>query len=155
MPQVGGKYILNEIAPIFTQFQTTSEKINAELMLDSTLDTTGEYGVRLYFPFLYRWEYWLDQANANNDFYPNQQTKNWVPYGTTGNWVLRVYVELVQDDLAYTFDDKIIIKDLIKSSSLIFPIISLAKKYAFTNSSKITFNTFHFVIIFYIFYRIA
>jgi hypothetical protein len=65
----------------------------------------------LYFPFLYRWEYWLDQANANNDFYPNQQTKNWVPYGTTGNWVLRVYVELVQDDLAYTYDDQIIIKD--------------------------------------------
>jgi hypothetical protein len=111
VPQVLGKYILNEVAPIFSQFQTTSNKRDGILVLDPSVDILGEYGVKLYFPFLYRWEYWLNQANADNDFYPNDQTKDWVPYGNTGNWKLRIYIELIQDSLSYTYKDLITIKD--------------------------------------------
>lgn len=110
IPQVSGKYILNETIPIYSILPNTSEKKNAILILDSSLDTPTEYGVKIYFPFIYRWEYWLQQTNANNDFYPNQN-KDWFPYGNTGDWQLRLHLELNKDGLGYIYDDPIIIKD--------------------------------------------
>lgn len=111
IPQVGGKYILNEIAPMWTTFDTNSVKREAKLKLNATYDTTGEYGVEVYFPFLYRWEYWLEQLNADSDFYPNQQTKNYVPYGNTGSWGLQVRFELLRDGVLWWHDYNVRIKD--------------------------------------------
>jgi len=127
VPMVGGKYILNLTSPIFTQFQTTSKKINGLLELDSAFDGMGVYGVKLVFPFLYRWEYWLSQLNADSDFYPNNQTRNWVPYGNTTDWNLRLKLELIKDDLSYTYFDDIIIKDY-DSDSNIFQQIDLIRE---------------------------
>ena len=110
IPQVSGKYILNESINIYSIFPTTSEKRNALLILDPTIDTPTEYGIKIYFPFLYRWEYWLQQINANNDFYPNQN-KNWFPYGNTGDWQLRLHLELNKNGLGYIYDDPIEIKN--------------------------------------------
>jgi hypothetical protein len=56
---------------------------------------------------LYRWEYWLPQNNADADFYPNDQTKNWYPYNSTPNWSVRLHVELVKDGLAYIFNNDV------------------------------------------------
>jgi hypothetical protein len=127
VPMVGGKYILNLSTPIFTQFQTTSQKINGLLELDSTFDGMGVYGVKIYFPFLYDWRYWLAQLNADSDFFPSNQTKNWVPYGNTGNWNLRLKLELVQNELLYTYTDDIIIKDY-DSDANIFQQIDLIRE---------------------------
>jgi len=127
VPMVGGKYILNLSTPIFTQFQTTSQKINGLLELDSTFDGMGVYGVKIYFPFLYDWRYWLAQLNADSDFFPSNQTKNWVPYGNTGNWNLRLKLELVKNELLYTYTDDIIIKDY-DSDPNIFQEIDLIRE---------------------------
>lgn len=111
VPMVGGKHILNLSQPVFSQFPTTSAKRICELMLEPTIDTLTQYGVRIYMPFLYRWETWIAQPNANADFYPFDQTKNWLPYGTTGDWVLRMSIDFVRDGLLYDFTDEIVIKN--------------------------------------------
>ena len=127
VPMVAGKYILNLSTPIFTDFQTTSQKINGLLELDSTFDSIGVYGVKIYFPFLYNWRYWLAQLNADADFYPNDQTQNWVPYGNTGNWNLRVKLELIKSGLSFVYTDDIIIKDY-DSDPNIFQEIELIRE---------------------------
>ena len=111
IPVVSGKYILNEVAPVINILPTTSEKREATLLLEPTIDTPTEYGVKIYYPFLYRWEYWLAQLNASADFYPNQQTKDYYPYDTTGDWTIRLHLEKVVNNLAYTFDDNLTIKN--------------------------------------------
>lgn len=127
VPMVAGKYILNLSTPIFTDFQTTSQKINGLLELDSAFDGMGVYGVKIYFPFLYNWRYWLAQLNADSDFYPNDQTQNWVPYGNTGNWNLRVKLELIKSGLSFVYTDDIIIKDY-DSDPNIFQEIELIRE---------------------------
>lgn len=110
VPMVGGKYILNEIQPVNSALPTTSAKRECILTLDPLIDEVDKYGVRIYFPFLFHWETWIQQLNANVDFYPNEQTKNWLPYGTTADWSLRIRLELVRDGLQYVFNDPIVIK---------------------------------------------
>lgn len=127
VPMVAGKYILNLSTPIFTDFQTTSQKINGLLELDSAFDGMGVYGVKIYFPFLYNWRYWLAQLNADADFYPNDQTQNWVPYGNTGNWNLRVKLELIKSGLSFVYTDDIIIKNY-DSDPNIFQEIELIRE---------------------------
>ena len=111
VPFVSDKYILNLNTPVISILPNTSEKRIAQLILEPSLDNLTQYGVKVYFPFLYRWEYWLQQLNANADFYPNEQTKNFYPYGNTGDWVLRIHIEYVKDNLAYVYDDEVTIKD--------------------------------------------
>jgi hypothetical protein len=111
IPQVAGKYIIGLTSPVFNQFQTTSVKRNAFLELDPTNDTITEYGVKIYFPFLYRWEYWLPQINADADFFPNNQTRNWVPYGNQTPWSLRLNLQLVKENLAFIYTDTLRIND--------------------------------------------
>lgn len=107
VPQVLGKYILGLTTPVFNQFQTTSVKRNAFLELDPSNDTITEYGVKIYFPFLYRWEYWLPQINADADFFPNNQTRNWVPYGNQTPWSLRLNLQLIKENLAFIYTDSL------------------------------------------------
>ena len=110
IPQISGVYQLNETAPVISILPNTSVKLEAKLYVDDSIVAPEYYGVRIYYPFLYRWETWLDQPNAANDFYPNKN-KNWYPYGNTGDWSLELSVELDMDELLYTFKDDLIIKD--------------------------------------------
>lgn len=111
VPYSGGQHLLNLTIPVQTQLPTTSVKRDASLFLYPSINTGSQYGINLYFPFLYRWEYWLNQSNADADFYPNLQTKNWYPYDSTGDWTVRLHVELIKDGLAYVFDDNVTIKN--------------------------------------------
>jgi hypothetical protein len=112
IPIVGGKHVLNMSQSVLSSLPTTSQKRDALLVLDSTYDDfeSNLYGVRLAFPYLYRWETWLQQLNANNDFYPNKN-KNWLQYGTTGAWVLQLNIELIKNDLQYVFNQDLQIRD--------------------------------------------
>lgn len=110
IPQVGGIYILNQAQVVQNTLPTTSEKRVASLILEPSLDTLTEYGIKVYFPFLLRWEYWLQQLNADADFYPNEQTKNWFNYNNLGAWELRLNIELIRDGLAYVFTDVVLDK---------------------------------------------
>jgi len=105
VPQVGGIYILNQTQTVQNTLPITSGKRVASLILEPSLDTLTEYGIKVYFPFLLRWEYWLQQLNADADFYPNEQTKNWFNYNDLGDWELRLNIELVKDGLGYIFTD--------------------------------------------------
>jgi hypothetical protein len=137
VPMVGGKYILNQTQTVQNTLPTTSEKRVASLVLEPSIDTLTHYGIKVYFPFLLRWEYWLQQLNANADFYPNNQTKNWVPYGNTGDWTIRLNIELVKDGLAYVFEDTIIDKDY-DSDPLIVQNIQLYIDSTNTNVQVVT-----------------
>lgn len=58
------------------------------------IDIAGKYGIQLNYGYLSRWEYWLEQANANDDFFDILQSfdgknKDWQHYNT-GNWFLRL-----------------------------------------------------------------
>ena len=110
VPQVGGVYILNQTQTVQNTLPTTSEKRVASLILEPSLDTTLQYGVKVYFPFLLRWEYWLQQLNADVDFYPNEQTKNWFNYNDLGDWQLRLNINLIKDGLSYIFTDVVLDK---------------------------------------------
>lgn len=105
-----GAYILNETQAVNTALPTTSVKRQVELVRDTSIDIASAYGVRLYYPYIYRWEYWIELLNANSDFYPDEQTRNWLPYGTTGNWVLQLFFENDRNGDAYANQYQIGIK---------------------------------------------
>ena len=121
IPQTGplDAYVLNLTAPINTELPTTSNKIEAILINDNSINTPTEYGVRLYYPYLYNWRYWIAQANADGDFYPDQQTQNWVPYGTTGTWGLRTFVEYNLNGSAYRYTDDLTILDYDSDANIV------------------------------------
>ena len=105
-----GRYLLNESATIVTTLPTTSQKRDAKLNLFPSIDAGINYGVSFYFPFLLRWEYWLQQTNASPDFYPNQ-SKNWYPYDNTGTWEVRLELDLQESGLSHLYNAPIDIKD--------------------------------------------
>ena len=103
-----GQLLLNETQSIVTILPTTSVKQDALLKLDPSVDNSpSEYGVSIYYPFVLNWRYWLSQANANVDFYPNQ-TQNWEQYDNLADWVLRIKLSLIDDGLAYTHSNEFI-----------------------------------------------
>ena len=105
-----GRYLLNETQNIVSTLPNNSEKRNAKLKLRSALDVANEYGVEIYFPFLLRWEYWLEQLNANVDFYPTQN-RNWEQYDNQPNWNLRLKLSLVKNGLAFIHTNQFINKN--------------------------------------------
>lgn len=105
-----GRYLLDESQAIITTLPANSAKLNALLKLTGNEFAPDEYGVSIYYPFLLRWEYWLQQQNANVDFYPNQN-KNWFPYDNTGDWTVRLRLQLVEDNLAYEATESVDIND--------------------------------------------
>ena len=81
-----GRLLLPATQVVNPQLPSTSEKVESILEYHTPLDTIKTYGVYLYYPFLNNWRYWLSQPNASVDFFPNDQTRNWVPYDSTGLW---------------------------------------------------------------------
>ena len=105
-----GIYLLNETAATVSTLPATSEKLNAFLVLDASLDTLTEYGVKIYCPWLLNWQYWLAQNNANVDFYPTQN-KNWEQYDNLPNWIIQTELNLIKEGLAFTHTNQITIRD--------------------------------------------
>lgn len=101
-----GRYLLNESQTIVTTLPTTSVKRVSTLQLLPSINTLTQYGIRAYYPFLLRWEYWLEQLNANTDFYPDQN-KNWFPYDNTGDWSVRLQSRVVKNGLSFIHNDNI------------------------------------------------
>jgi len=111
VPKVGGYYPVNQSQSVITTLPSTSEKLTAQLERDSYIDTITHYGMRIYLPFFYSWEYWIAQPNANAFFFPNKQTRNWYPYGTEANWRLQLRVTVDINELDYIYSEFIDIKD--------------------------------------------
>jgi hypothetical protein len=111
IPVIDGIYPIDMEIPVISTLPNTSEKLTAVLKRKTSIDEADKYGMSILFPFLYRWEYWLEQMNADADFYPNEKTKNWVPFGNTGDWKLNVRLDLLQDGLANYFQQDIVIRN--------------------------------------------
>ena len=129
IPFVGGVYqmsIAAQSVPVQSQLPTTSEKRTAFITLDGTYDTMTHYGVRMYFPFLLRWEYWLQQLNANVIFYPDQN-KNWQNYQSVTNWELQIKIRLTSPNSNYVFYDTVLDKDYNKNDGNLIQDIQLER----------------------------
>ncbi len=129
MPFVGGVYQINQATQtqsLLPQLPTTSEKRNAFLKLDGVYDTATEYGVRIYFPFLLRWEYWLQQLNANLVFYPNLN-KDWYAYQSIVNWELQLKLRVTTPTTNYVFFDTVVDKAYNKNDGNLIQDIELER----------------------------
>ena len=100
IPIQNGVMPIDVSAQINATLPTTSVKRNARFWRKNSIDTGSQYGMQLHFPFLIRWEYWLQQANASGDFFPNQN-KDWLNYENVGDWSVRVKIESIQNGLSF------------------------------------------------------
>jgi hypothetical protein len=103
-----GIYLVDQTITVEPQLPTTSVKRDAILKRDSTIDSLTQFGLSIYYPVVLDWKYWIEQLNASVDFYPNQN-KNWQQYSGSGDWVVRMELELIQDGLAFTHSDQMAI----------------------------------------------
>lgn len=102
-----GVTLVDEQLMVNPQLPTTSNKREAFLERNTSIDTSEEYGLRVYYPFILDWRYWIQQQNADVSFYPNQN-KNWQNYSENGNWSLFFELDLIKDGLSYTKEIKVI-----------------------------------------------
>jgi hypothetical protein len=72
-------------------------------------DDENVYGVQVTYPFLSRWEYWLSQLNASNDFFGNKN-RNWRTYQNT-DWKIENVLALSTDAGQYQNPFVIAIRD--------------------------------------------
>lgn len=98
IPFVNDQMVLTLESPVLTELPTTSKKRVAKLTNDDTISLPKFYGVKLYFPFIYRWETWIAQINANADFFPDKQVRNYVPFGNQDDWKLRLVIDNVRTE---------------------------------------------------------
>lgn len=103
-----GVYLIDESVTVNPSLPTTSAKRDSILTREPGIDTLTQFGVSIYYPFILDWRYWITQLNASTDFYPTQN-KNWKQYSGSGDWVVRMEVELIQDGLAFTHSDEVAI----------------------------------------------
>ena len=101
-----GKYLLNEVATINTDLQTTSLKRDATIVLTGNGSAT-QYEVAVYYPFLLNWRYWIPLLGVSTDFAPNEN-QNWEQYDNLGNWEIRMLIELNDNNLAFIHSDTIV-----------------------------------------------
>jgi hypothetical protein len=145
VPKVGGYYPVNQSQSVITTLPTTSAKLTAQLERDAYVDTITHYGMRIYLPFFYNWEYWIAQPNANAFFYPNKQTRNWVPYGTETDWKLQLRVTVDINELDHIYSENIVIKDYDSdpniNQSMFLQVVSTAQ-----NVGVIVEGELHYVV---------
>lgn len=111
VPKVGGYYPINQSQTVITTLPTPSKKREARLARYTSIDTVTHYGLSINFPFYYSWEYWINQPNAAAAFFPNDQTRDWVPYGTLTNWDLQLRITADINSLDHIYSENIVIKD--------------------------------------------
>jgi len=101
-----GIYLANQTLTVNPLLPNTSVKRDANFNRFDAIDNLTHYGVSIYYPIVLRWEYWLEQLNANVDFYPNNN-KNWQQFSDLGDWIVRLEIELIRDGLSYVYSKEI------------------------------------------------
>ena len=92
-PFVGGIYLFAQTINRGFGLPPTSQSNIIRLERNSLIDTPTLYGMKLDYGFLSRWEYWLAQSSADNDFYDvnlpnNGKNKDWQRYSADPDWQL-------------------------------------------------------------------
>lgn len=99
---IAGQFQPNITIPRNFNLPPTSDRNEVTLKRLPSADVAGKYGLQLCYGFLSRWEYWLEQANANSDFFDITQphdgkNKNWQRITTVTDWDIRFSLFTVVD----------------------------------------------------------
>ena len=103
VPNIAGQFQPNFIIPRNFNLPPSSDRNVVTLSRMPTIDEPGKYGLQLCYGFLSRWEYWLQQLNADNDFFditePNDgKNKDWQHYSDTpDDWDIRFSLFTIVD----------------------------------------------------------
>lgn len=98
------QYFVPTYLDVTNNLPLTSKKKTAYL-IEKTPLTSGVIGLRLYYPFLLRWEYWINQQNVP-PFFVKEGTdnKNWFNYQETNpNWSVKIKVEIIRNGVVDYF----------------------------------------------------
>lgn len=92
---IAGRFQPNIIVQRGFNLPPLSDRNHISLTRNVALDTGGMYGITLEYGYLSRWEYWLEQANVDNDFFDitmsfNGRNKDWQRFSNSGNWIVRI-----------------------------------------------------------------
>lgn len=95
VPFVSGKYEVSSLTSRGFNLPPSTDRNWISLTRESSLDIPGLYALKLEYGFLSRWEYWLEQANADNAFFDallsfNGKNKDWQRFYLPPDWALRV-----------------------------------------------------------------
>lgn len=79
----------NQTQNVSNNLPTSSAKKQSYLYLKNI--TEGGVELRLYYPFLIRWEYWIKQLNATAPWIStNTNNRNWINYRTNGQLYIKI-----------------------------------------------------------------
>lgn len=121
---------------------TSSSKKSAYL-IEKTPLTLGVTELRLYFPFLIHWEYWIDQLNANTYFQKKDtDNKNWLNYQDSP-WEIKIKVEISRNGVADYFYQSFSFKKY--NDSIITSTIKLYEYPSMTQVSGLKKNTLMYI----------
>ncbi len=110
VPFISGQFQPNFNVSRGFNLPPTTDRNHISLKRNAVIDIAGKYGLTLEYGYLSRWEYWLEQANANEDFFDITQyafdglNRNWQRFSNSGNWRVRIayYTRLAGvDDFNY------------------------------------------------------
>ena len=107
IPFVGGTYQFNELIPRNFNLPPSSTFNDIQLRLTNT-PTPTDYGVKLDYAWLNRWEYWLQQTNADLHFFDlndpnNGLNKNWQIYALDPDWSPQFTILVEKDGISDFF----------------------------------------------------
>ena len=97
-PSVGfinGIFEINQAEQRGFNLPPTTDRNEIRLEREPANDALPLYGMKLSYGYLSRWEYWLEQSNADNDFFDlnepfNGRNKNWQRFSNSGDWIVRL-----------------------------------------------------------------
>lgn len=107
IPFVGGVYQFNELIPRNFNLPPDSTFNDLDLTLNG-IETLVDYGVELNYGWLNRWEYWLQQDNADLHFFDlnepnNGLNKNWQIYALDPDWSPQITILVEKDGVSDFF----------------------------------------------------
>ena len=105
-----GKQLFNLSVGQTNNLPTTSAKKTATFELYPSLDETTKYGVKLYYPYLNDWRYWVGLQGVNADFFGNQN-RDWQHYTDNPDWIIQTFVEIDNVNGAYVYYEDFGVKD--------------------------------------------
>ena len=96
VPFVGGQFQPNFIVPRGFNLPPLSNRNHISITREPSLDIAGKYALKIEYGYLSKWEYWLEQNNANNDFFNINEfafdglNRNWQRFSNNGDWKVRI-----------------------------------------------------------------
>jgi hypothetical protein len=91
---------VNMFQNVSNNLPTSSAKKQSYLKMNDFNEEAGVAVVRLYYPFIIRWEYWIKQLNASAYYVStNKNNKNWINYTDAINGGLYIKWSVIHDGI--------------------------------------------------------